>query len=659
MENDYKNQPTEIITINVIFQGWTKTHNPSPIVKTDHVDYEGQMIFINGLSKRKLKYLEDGKWHEIRISKPCPSIYTNFLSAEIKDGRKLYLPYLPKLKNFEQIQIFNDYLEENKFFGQDWEKSKVLSLLKVEIFRLNIIEKLLIENEKMDQTAMQHLKSCEDLIYLKEKGEVLSLEEEFHIKDIHLFREFGLICTKNCNESIHLANKCRFENRMMEWLKEEIPNKSAIKTNLTNFQPTFEQQKFIHWFSWNKRKIISLLGVGGSGKTFTLGKILNTSKVLALAPTHKAKNNLRQNGFIHVETLQKIAMNKNDFFEDESQKYDFVLVDEISMATIEMVYDLINIFHVTQRFIFIGDECQLPPVSLDKDALTVCGNVISLIRQVSGRAGVFEFKENHRCKNNQVNEYIQAVREVNQSFLFQNTIKHTESFPEMVAYKEKHIDISECMIVCHTNKTVAEINELFYLKLSQNTLNKVPFYRKLNGSDEGFGGFFEGAQVVFYENDSTYYHGYTNSEFGIIEKLSLPIGEKGGQVTVKTEEGTSYHIPLNQAKEDLKLSYAITIHKSQGSGAGKVYILEPKNHGLAYTAVSRSKGQLAFVDLNVQNLIRDLQIQAPVKKNINDKKKTRPFMKKGNRRRSMPRKEYLSFEEEIKEILEQEYGANL
>ena len=43
-------------------------------------------------------------------------------------------------------------------------------------------------------------------------------------------------------------------------------------------------------------------------------------------------------------------------------------------------------------------------------------------------------------------------------------------------------------------------------------------------------------------------------------------------------------------------SYALTIHKAQGSGAKRVYVLEPKDHGLAYTAVSRAKQELFFVD---------------------------------------------------------------
>ena len=84
-------------------------------------------------------------------------------------------------------------------------------------------------------------------------------------------------------------------------------------------------------------------------------------------------------------------------------------------------------------------------------------------------------------------------------------------------------------------------------------------------------------------------------------------------------------MPLYRAKKDLLLAYALTIHKAQGSGAKRVYVLEPKDHGLAYTAVSRAKQELFFVGVTRDQLLKGVQTETPKKKNLldlmNDKNK--------------------------------------
>ena len=66
------------------------------------------------------------------------------------------------------------------------------------------------------------------------------------------------------------------------------------------------------------------------------------------------------------------------------------------------------------------------------------------------------------------------------------------------------------------------------------------------------------------------------------------------------------------------LAYAITIHKSQGSGARKVYVLEAADYGLAYTAVSRAKEELVFVDYSREQLIQALHTPSPKKLNFHN-----------------------------------------
>ena len=80
--------------------------------------------------------------------------------------------------------------------------------------------------------------------------------------------------------------------------------------------------------------------------------------------------------------------------------------------------------------------------------------------------------------------------------------------------------------------------------------------------------------------------------------------------------GKVYKLPIWQARQDLLLAYAITIHKSQGSGARKVYVMEAADYGLAYTAVSRAKEELVFVDYDREMLIQALATPSPKKINL-------------------------------------------
>ena len=167
------------------------------------------------------------------------------------------------------------------------------------------------------------------------------------------------------------------------------------------------------------------------------------------------------------------------------------------------------------------------------------------------------------------------------------------------------------MILAHRNLTVGKINQQYYRVLTKDGRAKTPFFFK---NDYGHGGFFEGAQVVFYQNDDEKQrYGYTNSEFGIVTELHLE--DKEPKIKVKTASN-EYELPLYVANRDLFLAYALTIHKAQGSGSRRVYVLEAANDSLLYTAVSRSREELFFVDLDASQVVEALSQPVAKKRNV-------------------------------------------
>lgn len=587
--------------------------NGTPIAENDSDEYRHSYFFINGMTVKKLREFKDGEWHELDVTVPKAADFPGYYIVSLTDLRTYYKDIIPNLTELRYRSALNDRMEDDPFFEQRWEKSRVFSLLLLPAFNKEEIEYLLTEYNLLDAKAKEHLQSCDDLIMLKSQGETLPLSQQHLVSNLDLLREFGYICADNCNNTLHLREKCEGERYLVEMLTEDHCRYHHLKPTFGKFKPTVEQKRFISWLKKSDCRVDALLGVGGSGKTYTLGKIFNTSKVLALAPTHKARINLILNGFTNAQTIQKLGFDIDNGMKDseiyqEYGDFDTIIIDEISMVTQDILVKLMKTFRHGVRYLFLGDDRQLPPVTSDTEALAVSGNVMELLKK---KGHSFFFSDNVRCKDDRTRAFIAQCRAKSWDGHSDAPRYFHENLKEMLRYKKDHIDISECMILAFRNYNVAQINQAFFKVLTQDKQNVIPFEIENN---KGRGGFFVGAQVVFYENGWAGKN-YTNSEFGVVTAVSMPNNHSKGQIKVRTDLN-EYELPLWKAKRDLLLAYAITIHKAQGSGSDKVYVVETGNYGLAYTAVSRSKGQLSFVNMSEQSLLDSLEKPTDVKKNV-------------------------------------------
>jgi exodeoxyribonuclease V alpha subunit len=128
-----------------------------------------------------------------------------------------------------------------------------------------------------------------------------------------------------------------------------------------------------------RKKIGILSGAPGTGKTFTLVRLINllgTKNVLVCAPTGKAAVRITQTltdygigldaRTIHA-TLGCIPDNGNFYFlHNESNPFEeeFVIVDESSMIDIELFRDLLRAIGEHTHLLLVGDPDQLPPVGI-------------------------------------------------------------------------------------------------------------------------------------------------------------------------------------------------------------------------------------------------------------------------------------------------------
>ena len=133
--------------------------------------------------------------------------------------------------------------------------------------------------------------AVDDLVMLKASGEVLPVSERQRFRSLELMQspEFGFINEEEQSGLLYLKSKLADERLVRKALASTTDAQLPFRDKVTDFEPIGEQTDFINWIKQEKRRLVALLGVGGSGKTFVLGKILNTDAVVALAPTHKAK----------------------------------------------------------------------------------------------------------------------------------------------------------------------------------------------------------------------------------------------------------------------------------------------------------------------------------------------------------------------------------
>jgi len=158
-----------------------------------------------------------------------------------------------------------------------------------------------------------------------------------------------------------------------------------------------KQKQAVEMIASKKHKIVSLVGPGGTGKTFTLQHLPKHWKIAYTAPTNKAVSVLIESGcpaehcytiysFMGLkinESNGKITVDKEN--RCKSANYDVLVIDESSMISADMVNKIKSMVasNLNLMLIYMGDACQLPPVGEQKStAFYDVGESITLVEQM-------------------------------------------------------------------------------------------------------------------------------------------------------------------------------------------------------------------------------------------------------------------------------------
>ena len=356
----------------------------------------------------------------------------------------------------------------------------------------------------------------------------------------------------------------------------------------------------------NKQNLF-LSGSAGTGKSFTIKKIVeyleHNNINYGLTALTGCAASLINGQTLHSYLLLGINKSLKDIYDDLSKKYisklkllkslNTLIIDEISMMSNELIELIDELFKLIKsnilpfggiQVILVGDFHQLPPIkgnycftSPTWDALNMNNIILTeLIRQKDDLVlqEILEELRNGKISD----ETFEILKSLNKT-KFLGDVKPTKLFP--------------------VNTTVDKINNKEFQKLVKINNNNTTTYKalsnyKVDNIDTYNVCLTLNAQIMVIRNISVVNH-LVNGTRGVV------IGLLDKCVIIKDINNNIHHIDyyndLHQNKKNyisfmpLKLAYAISIHKSQGSSIDCLE-LDLGNDifvsGQTYTALSRA-----------------------------------------------------------------------
>lgn len=579
------------------------------------------LLSIRGIGKRKLDKIKEALVKE-RDSRQV-LIYLQSLGLGNKTSMLIYKTY-----QGDTIEVIenNPYIliEDIKGIGFNIADDIALrnNIDKTDLFRIsagvvyylnqqaNVNGNCFIELGKMIDDVSKLLKI--DSIYVK--NALLNIEIE------------GKIKTEKVQDDVFVYSRMLYDNEknvvaniLRLILSEEDQQQNILELIESDDIKYSDTQKEAILQALYKKMLI-ITGGPGTGKTTIIKGIIKLLENFKMsfqlcAPTGRAAKRMEESTGHGASTIHRLLGYKSiesedgflEYNRDNPLKTDVVIVDEVSMIDIYLMSNLLNAIDTNTKLVLVGDVDQLPsvgPGNVLKDLID--SNLITTIRLDR----IFRQEESSNIIKNAhlINSGKRPVlNEENQDFFFIRTRNeaHTlDTVVDLIAnrlpnhYKVdplKDIQVLSAMKkgVCGVDNLNAKLQE----RLNPQSFNKEEI-------ELGKHVFREGDKVMQTKNNydldvedefKNKVKGVYNGDIGFIRSAFT---KDGACEIIIDDKKVVYDY---KAMTELALSYAITIHKSQGSEFPIVvipmvsgpYMLLSRN--ILYTAITRGKQIVVLV----------------------------------------------------------------
>ncbi len=471
---------------------------------------------------------------------------------------------------------------------------------------LSYILYALSENESNGNTKMNlaNLRSeC-----LKEVPETIDYFTDA-IKDETIFYEkekmtISRTVTHNVESSIADYIISSINNSCELWNCDLGKYKKIDKYSLTD-----EQVKILDLIC--KNKIVILNGGAGCGKSASTQAVINMLKdnnktFMLMSPTGKAAKKLSEYTHEIATTIHRGLGYKppNEWFYNKDCKFDtdVIIIDEFSMVDIWMFKRILDAIDFNKtRILLIGDDSQLPSIGAGNLLYDLINsNVIPVVTLTKifryGEGGLMKVADDIRktiSYLNKENTGRLTAFGTNKNYVFIDSI--SEEIPKKTVQLYRKLlnngnSISDIQVL--TAKNIGSCGTVVLNKEIQKIANKN------YGNENNFkiGDFTYYVDDIVIQKVNNYNANIANTE----NKCLIANGETG--IVKKIELGNIFidfdGVLIRYTKEEMNmvsLGYAISIHKSQGSGFKIVILCSPKsdifmmNSNLLYVGVTRTQ----------------------------------------------------------------------
>lgn len=349
-----------------------------------------------------------------------------------------------------------------------------------------------------------------------------------------------------------------------------------------------------------------------------------------------------------IHRLLGIDNETNGFKFNKYNKFDkksIFIIDEASMIDVSLFSSLLNAINEGSRIFIMGDKNQLPSV----DSGAVFSDLLNIDKL---KENIIELDESNRFKENtkiyELASLINKGKELplkNDDFksYLEFKIEKENDIKPIFYYESDYINVKNKDLINHiiciwgneyfkklqnssTNINIYDFDSLIFLYekseegkilASENEgyfgVKYINSYIKKKFIDNSFNtsliGYYPGMLMMITKNNSLLdlYNGDSgivvkikddSTLYLMVKKSTFLVNSEGYQKDkiFKIKDYTFYPLRIISSK-DITLSYAITIHKSQGSDYKNILVILPSKKGhpllnrqILYTAITRTKG---------------------------------------------------------------------
>lgn len=448
----------------------------------------------------------------------------------------------------------------------------------------------------------------------------LMMDKKLVIKEDKVFASVYYYAELNCARMMEGIN-LRLQDELLPSQENAIRNRLVKLAE--DLKMEFDELQMNAVMECIKNGVFILSGGPGTGKTTTINMIIRYFEsegmdIFLAAPTGRAAKRMSEATGFEARTIHRMLELNSALSDEDSRKVSFerneenpleadvIIIDEMSMVDIQLFQALLKAVVPGTRLVLVGDVNQLPsvgPGQVLKDLIDSGKFPTVMLKKIFRQAGESDIVVNaHRINNG---EQISLDNKSKDFF-------HLERNDINVIYKHM-VQLVRDKLPGYVGATPYDIQVLTPMRKGQlgcEVLNGI-LQRYLNPAapdkKEHMSGdtiYREGDKVMQIRNNY-------QLEWEIVSRYGIPvdkgtgvfngdmgriceINETAGTLTVEFDEQRRVTYPFS-ILDELELSYAITIHKSQGSEYPAVIMPllgGPRmlfNRNLLYTGITRAK----------------------------------------------------------------------